>query len=112
MITPQHAGCTASPNLSHAGIDSLRSVVTYQPRTRYWAFQAHEMATFLGLALILAGPASGGRAGACPDKGRQARDIFGRYAGTEVIAQRTPGARVSRLSAVSKLQSKSSASAT
>jgi len=29
--------------------------VTYQPASRYWAFQWYETAIFLGLAVILAG---------------------------------------------------------
>jgi hypothetical protein len=33
----------------------LRQVVTYQPASRYWAFQWYETAIFLGLAVILAG---------------------------------------------------------
>jgi hypothetical protein len=33
----------------------LRQAVTYQPASRYWAFQWYETAIFLGLAVILAG---------------------------------------------------------
>jgi hypothetical protein len=33
----------------------LRQLVTYQPASRYWAFQSQETAIFLGLALALAG---------------------------------------------------------
>jgi len=33
----------------------LRQSVTYQPASRYWAFQWYETAIFLGLAVILAG---------------------------------------------------------
>ena len=33
----------------------IREVVTYQPASRYWAFQWYETAVFLGLALVLAG---------------------------------------------------------
>jgi len=33
----------------------LRQPVTYQPASRYWAFQWYETAIFLGLAVILAG---------------------------------------------------------
>jgi ABC-type transport system involved in multi-copper enzyme maturation permease subunit len=33
----------------------LRQTVTYQPASRYWAFQWYETAIFLGLAVILAG---------------------------------------------------------
>ena len=33
----------------------LRQPVTYQPASRYWAFQWYETAIFLGLAIILAG---------------------------------------------------------
>ncbi|HEY2578493.1 MAG TPA: ABC transporter permease [Streptosporangiaceae bacterium] len=38
--------------VSHFG---LRNVVTYQPASRYWAFQGLELAIFLALALALAG---------------------------------------------------------
>jgi hypothetical protein len=55
VITLQKPGCTVGPNLSRACINSLRSVVTYQPASRYWPFQAYEMTIFLALALILAG---------------------------------------------------------
>jgi hypothetical protein len=55
VITPQNPGCTAQPNPSHACTSSLHTVVTYQPASRYWPFQAYEMAIFLALALILAG---------------------------------------------------------
>lgn len=34
---------------------TFHEVVTYQPASRYWAFQACETAIFVGLALILAG---------------------------------------------------------
>ncbi len=33
----------------------IRDVLTYQPASRYWAFQWYETAIFLGLALLLAG---------------------------------------------------------
>ena len=33
----------------------IREVVTYQPASRYWAFQWYETAIFVGLALVLAG---------------------------------------------------------
>jgi hypothetical protein len=33
----------------------LRQVVSYQPASRYWAFQGIETAIFIGLALVLAG---------------------------------------------------------
>jgi len=33
----------------------IREVVTYQPASRYWAFQWYETAIFLGLALVLVG---------------------------------------------------------
>jgi hypothetical protein len=33
----------------------IRNVVTYQPTSRYWAFQWYETAIFIGLALVLAG---------------------------------------------------------
>jgi len=54
-ITLQDPGCTVSPSLSRVCINHLRSVVTYQPASRYWPFQAYEMTIFLALALILAG---------------------------------------------------------
>jgi hypothetical protein len=56
---------TAPPAcLQHAGIQAcqaaisrmnLRQVVIYQPASRYWAFQWHEAAIFISLALALAG---------------------------------------------------------
>jgi hypothetical protein len=33
----------------------IRDLLTYQPASRYWAFQWYEMAIFLGASLILAG---------------------------------------------------------
>jgi len=33
----------------------IRELLTYQPASRYWAFQGYEIAIFLGAALILAG---------------------------------------------------------
>jgi hypothetical protein len=33
----------------------IRDVLTYQPASRYWAFQWYELAIYLGLALLLAG---------------------------------------------------------
>jgi hypothetical protein len=33
----------------------IREVLSYQPSSRYWAFQWYETAIFLGLALVLAG---------------------------------------------------------
>jgi hypothetical protein len=33
----------------------IRNVVTYQPASRYWAFQWYETAIFVGLALVLVG---------------------------------------------------------
>jgi hypothetical protein len=33
----------------------IRQVLTYQPLSRYWAFQWYETALFLGLAFVLAG---------------------------------------------------------
>jgi hypothetical protein len=32
-----------------------RQRVTYQPSSRFWAFQAYETAIFVGLALLLSG---------------------------------------------------------
>ena len=42
--------CTAYVGRLH-----LRQLVTYQPASRYWAFQWYETAIFLALALVLAG---------------------------------------------------------
>ena len=42
--------CTAA--LGRLG---LRQVVTYQPASRYWAFQGYEVAIFVVLALALGG---------------------------------------------------------
>jgi len=42
--------CTAYVGRLH-----LRQLVTYQPASRYWAFQGYETAIFLALALALAG---------------------------------------------------------
>ncbi len=42
--------CNASLGRLH-----LRQLVTYQPASRYWAFQWHETAIFLAVALLLAG---------------------------------------------------------
>lgn len=41
--------------IAYVGRFHLRQVVTYQPASRYWAFQWYETAIFLGLALALAG---------------------------------------------------------
>ena len=35
--------------------ETYHVVVTYQPPSRYWAFQWYETAIFLGAALVLAG---------------------------------------------------------
>jgi len=34
---------------------TFHEVVTYQPGSRYWAFQWHELAIYLAVALVLAG---------------------------------------------------------
>jgi hypothetical protein len=49
-LTPNATSCSASIGRLH-----LRQVVTYQPASRYWAFQWYETAIFLAAALILAG---------------------------------------------------------
>jgi hypothetical protein len=41
--------------IAYVGRFHLRQVVTYQPASRYWAFQWYETAIFLALALVLAG---------------------------------------------------------
>jgi hypothetical protein len=48
---------TASMQACNASIGALhlRQLVTYQPTSRYWAFQWYETAIFLALALVLAG---------------------------------------------------------
>ena len=33
----------------------IKEVLTYQPRSRYWAIQCYELAIVVGLALVLAG---------------------------------------------------------
>jgi hypothetical protein len=47
----------ALTNAAQACLDKLRirEVVTYQPGSRYWAFQWYETAIFIGVALALAG---------------------------------------------------------
>jgi hypothetical protein len=49
-ITPQHPGCIIGLP-ARACANSLRSIVTYQPATHYWPFQAYETAIFLALIL-------------------------------------------------------------
>lgn len=44
--------CNAS---ARAYVGSLRQVITYQPLSRYWTFQAYDVALFVGLAVILLG---------------------------------------------------------
>ncbi|HTW07397.1 MAG TPA: hypothetical protein VME46_07805 [Acidimicrobiales bacterium] len=39
-----------------ACIGQLREALAYQPASRYWAFQWDELAIFVGLAFVLAGP--------------------------------------------------------
>jgi hypothetical protein len=41
--------------IAYVGRFRLRQVVTYQPASRYWAFQWYETAIFLAVALVLAG---------------------------------------------------------
>jgi hypothetical protein len=48
--TGSFRACQASLGRLH-----LRQLVTYQPASRYWAFQGYETAIFLALALVLAG---------------------------------------------------------
>jgi hypothetical protein len=56
---PHLRGTQSGPPNFRACIDSLAShfheVVSYQPASRYWAFQAAEMAVFVALALALLG---------------------------------------------------------
>jgi hypothetical protein len=54
---PTHAclsGSFQACNASVAGLH-LRQLITYQPASRYWAFQWYETAIFVALALALAG---------------------------------------------------------
>jgi hypothetical protein len=46
---------TGQACLAYVGRLHLRQLVTYQPASRYWAFQWYETAIFLALALALAG---------------------------------------------------------
>ena len=46
---------TGQACLNYVGRLHLRQLVTYQPASRYWAFQWYETAIFLALALALAG---------------------------------------------------------
>jgi hypothetical protein len=68
IITPAGRPAASEPatkacgyNATHQGCDAyitrlhLRQTVTYQPASRYWAFQWYETAIFIALALILAG---------------------------------------------------------
>jgi voltage-gated potassium channel Kch len=38
---------------AHAYLATLRQVVRYQPLSRYWMFQAYDVAVYLGLAMLL-----------------------------------------------------------
>ena len=49
-LTANASSCNASIGRLH-----LRQLVTYQPASRYWAFQWYETAIFLAAALLLAG---------------------------------------------------------
>ncbi len=49
-LGPNAESCYAS-----IGRLRLRQLVTYQPASRYWAFQWYETAIFLAAALLLAG---------------------------------------------------------
>lgn len=54
---PHGTSRTLPPGLMQACINhyGIRQVLTYQPISRYWAFQGLELAIFLALALALAG---------------------------------------------------------
>src|ERR1700683_5590740 len=53
-----------------------RQLVTYQPASRFWAFQWYETAIFLALAAGLAGSASGGSGtGRSEDSVQRARQL-------------------------------------
>jgi hypothetical protein len=54
---PRACGHDASPKACMDWVDSLRlrQVLTYQPASRYWAFQWSETTIFLALALLLTG---------------------------------------------------------
>jgi len=45
----------ACQNQVRAYVNSLRTIVSYQPANRFWTFQAYETALFLALALVLVG---------------------------------------------------------
>ena len=46
---------TSQACIAYLGRLHLRQLVTYQPASRYWAFQWYETAIFLTLALALGG---------------------------------------------------------
>jgi hypothetical protein len=50
-----HSAVTACLARARAYSTGLRDVVTFQPANRYWPFQWHELAIFLGLAAIVGG---------------------------------------------------------
>lgn len=56
---PPGGGPHAVPTDFQAGLAKLaatyHALVTYQPASRYWAFQGLETAVFIALALVLAG---------------------------------------------------------
>ena len=60
FISPAPAACEKSTGsfsecTAALGRLGLRQVVTYQPASRYWAFQGYETAIFVVLALALGG---------------------------------------------------------
>jgi hypothetical protein len=48
-------GACLQSRAAPACIGKLREVLTYQPASRYWAFQWYDMAIFIALGLILTG---------------------------------------------------------
>ena len=61
---PRAFNTAAQECISKLGI---RNIVTYQPLSHYWPLQCYETLIFLGLALALAGSASGGLTAASPN---------------------------------------------
>ena len=57
FVLPDVAACNAGTQQQCNGFlatQHLRRQITYQPASRFWAFQAYETAIFLALALVLA----------------------------------------------------------
>ncbi len=55
-IKPPHHGQSADALIQRCVAQlRIRDLLTYQPASRYWAFQWYELAIYLGLALLLAG---------------------------------------------------------